>query len=87
MRSAILSRNASNVAPRAGAGIEIITIASSDCSHFVAPRAGAGIEIRNLVENEQQSEVAPRAGAGIEIDLDRGISRVRAGRPSRRGGN
>ena len=55
------------VAPRAGAGIEIGVPPACRSWALVAPRAGAGIEICPLVLALSVFTVAPRAGAGIEI--------------------
>ena len=55
------------VAPRAGAGIEIAAPALPPPPAPVAPRAGAGIEIWAITPSCICTSVAPRAGAGIEI--------------------
>ncbi len=56
-----------NVAPRAGAWIEISDGVKKIFTVEVAPRAGAWIEIRAKEVEDGLSGVAPRAGAWIEI--------------------
>ena len=60
-----------SVAPRAGAGIEMIPAMCPYIGVRVAPRAGAGIEIWSIAPSTQRSAVAPRAGAGIEIEAQK----------------
>ena len=55
------------VAPRAGAWIEIYKINVKSMTAGVAPRAGAWIEIRTAPCQGCSCAVAPRAGAWIEI--------------------
>ncbi len=55
------------VAPFAGAWIEIFMFNSPTQSIFVAPFAGAWIEIREVLERDADTFVAPFAGAWIEI--------------------
>ena len=57
-----------DVAPLAGAWIEIALIYNGDIAERVAPLAGAWIEIR-FARNQDESTfyVAPLAGAWIEI--------------------
>jgi len=57
------------VAPRAGAWIEMWLPAYLALLITVAPRAGAWIEITAPLPKKQGREVAPRAGAWIEMDL------------------
>ena len=57
-----------NVAPLAGAWIEISSLTLPACRSHVAPLAGAWIEIDyELAENPVGIKVAPLAGAWIEI--------------------
>ena len=60
-----------NVAPLAGAWIEIVTIAFASSSVMVAPLAGAWIEIPVHPGRWPQSAVAPLAGAWIEMVEER----------------
>ena len=69
-------RAGEGVAPRAGAGIEILKSAGMLTGGQVAPRAGAGIEIDNWTYNVERVLVAPRAGAGIEIERGRRYERT-----------
>ena len=55
------------VAPRAGAWIEIIDGGLTGATRCVAPRAGAWIEITFCHFHKHFIKVAPRAGAWIEI--------------------
>ena len=55
------------VAPRAGAWIEIGLIVIWYLNDSVAPRAGAWIEIVMFMASHHNIPVAPRAGAWIEI--------------------
>ena len=59
--------NIKNVAPFAGAWIEIRDFAKRYRNHRVAPFAGAWIEILDKVSNLVSLMVAPFAGAWIEI--------------------
>ena len=54
------------VAPRAGAWIETVRIATTLSSTGVAPRAGAWIETAKHAGRGKEAPVAPRAGAWIE---------------------
>ena len=54
------------VAPRAGAWIETVRIATTLSSTGVAPRAGAWIETYTPKSDGTTDGVAPRAGAWIE---------------------
>ena len=75
-----------NVAPLAGAWIEIVTIAFASSSVMVAPLAGAWIEIQIASWSLPAVLVAPLAGAWIEmISLSR-ISFNAASLPSRERG-
>jgi hypothetical protein len=56
-----------NVAPHAGAWIEIRFCAKLLLAVFVAPHAGAWIEIMPAVDILPKCAVAPHAGAWIEI--------------------
>ena len=58
-----------NVAPRAGAWIEMFDPAAVRQALIVAPRAGAWIEMRSATQQDLTFAVAPRAGAWIEIHL------------------
>ena len=58
-----------DVAPLAGAGIEIFGTWPGPFGTVVAPLAGAGIEIYTPVPARRRIPVAPLAGAGIEIIL------------------
>ena len=55
------------VAPLAGAWIEIMRPEYQSHNHIVAPLAGAWIEILSSIEYYMLSHVAPLAGAWIEI--------------------
>ena len=55
------------VAPRAGAWIEILPVRKPLAKYPVAPRAGAWIEMLNIRATPEYPDVAPRAGAWIEI--------------------
>ena len=55
------------VAPLAGAWIEIYQSLSSETGLSVAPLAGAWIEIYEIQDGESTDMVAPLAGAWIEI--------------------
>ena len=57
------------VAPRAGAWIETVRIATTLSSTGVAPRAGAWIETYTPKSDGTTDGVAPRAGAWIETTL------------------
>ena len=57
-----------NVAPLAGAWIEIVTWQAWNMIRKVAPLAGAWIEISKNVKIVCDFSVAPLAGAWIEID-------------------
>ena len=56
-----------NVAPHAGAWIEILNSPPMYYSYNVAPHAGAWIEMRHSAVREFLLVVAPHAGAWIEI--------------------
>ena len=58
-----------NVAPHAGAWIEIYHLRPSRASHPVAPHAGAWIEILLAESMEIKMSVAPHAGAWIEMHI------------------
>ena len=75
-----------NVAPRAGAGIEINALANKHADAMVAPRAGAGIEIAERV-SAAALDKSPLA-QGRELKCSVWDGQIRPGsRPSRRGGN
>ena len=57
----------SEVAPHAGAWIEIQSVEQIGKTHSVAPHAGAWIEIITGGEEQARINVAPHAGAWIEI--------------------
>ena len=56
-----------NVAPHAGAWIEIVMPEQEHKQLYVAPHAGAWIEIRLYEDIVRVADVAPHAGAWIEI--------------------
>ena len=60
--------NDGQVAPLAGAWIEIDILQLANEFTFVAPLAGAWIEIRRVADIKEKIEVAPLAGAWIEIN-------------------
>ena len=60
-----------DVAPFAGAWIEILHPVSSGETHLVAPFAGAWIEIAHPPFVATAENVAPFAGAWIEISADK----------------
>ena len=60
-------REANQVAPHAGAWIEIAGRASMCRTTIVAPHAGAWIEIISRKGRGNDSDVAPHAGAWIEM--------------------
>ena len=60
-----------NVAPYAGAWIEIFACLYTAHGRIVAPYAGAWIEIRSAAKSIVPSLVAPYAGAWIEMILIR----------------
>ena len=66
-----ISKKQENVAPRAGAWIEIKRQANGVGVEPVAPRAGAWIEIKAIAFSASVAWVAPRAGAWIEIKIYR----------------
>ena len=76
----ILDASLINVAPRAGAWIEINVnrLGESTGTRQVAPRAGAWIEISVPWLCRPDPEVAPRAGAWIEINR-RGTAEIAIG--------
>ena len=68
----MVSRAHLNVAPYAGAWIEITCFYASHCRPRVAPYAGAWIEIATVPGATGNQHVAPYAGAWIEM-LGRGF--------------
>ena len=75
------------VAPFAGAWIEIISLAAIAVMVLVAPFAGAWIEIPKIMNSILVADVAPFAGAWIEIIEDGKINnRPLSSLPSRERG-
>ena len=71
------------VAPLAGAWIEIYITVPTFSPHFVAPLAGAWIEITTTLKFYAKGPVAPLAGAWIEISLWRNKKSLKPSRTPR----
>ena len=69
LKKAAINTYIKNVAPLAGARIEIEACERIDYGYGVAPLAGARIEILIAPAPASQASVAPLAGARIEIRL------------------
>jgi len=71
------------VAPHAGAWIEMARQARIFLSKAVAPHAGAWIEIPGKLQFVARINVAPHAGAWIEIANSKAIVKIQSSHPMR----